>query len=571
MALIGASKWDPTGESMWSIVTRLSQRNYLNWVETRRLFGSKDLRSFVNTETQDPDNASNFLLPGICVSTGWSLGALQSSFSNWYYPPWLDEKERANIRKSSTYLRACPKCLANGSHLLLHQLLDWVRCPIHDEPLSTRCAKCRNLLGRFSITKELEQTVGHCQHCQKLLLNGKSKCPGQQARRLRVIKEYADWLQELRSSFDPTAGRYRWLGHRATMRNLVHLHQLVPGPTWVSHCMANAARVRAAKWTWTGAAPDEGRTARSYRIPKDPIRLRYDFHCRPTKLPAVADDFSRYLANGVQQHHGRLVAEFDLSCRKSGMQEWNSTECTPLYGEDVDAWSTAYWMWRRSLDEAFPLGLRWTRSLTRDPMEMSWLWESWVNSVGTLIWAPFKTLKRPFNAAYVRWLTKLWLRRECEDHFALFVGLACRMVGDRWMNTNWLVGEVAEVGDPAFWVREIDANGNASVHALTTIAPIQEFLDLKQRGFTGTDLNYFQSFERLRPLLDLLGTHPQNSHWWETHWRKTQRRQRERRNSLLSVRKANAYELHDQVSVALGESRTPSENTSATDGGVTSR
>lgn len=559
MALIGTNHWNPSGESMWSIVSRLSLCNHLNWVEVRRLFGAKNLRSFSDPTARDPDIEQNFAIPALCVGTGWSTDVFQASFSNWYQPPWISDKERIPDRKSGKYLRVCPSCLAEGSHFLLHQLEDWVRCPIHDEPLTTRCPNCQNLLGQFAIAKPMEG-AGCCPHCQERALNYKSKSIEHQQRRLQVIGGYKKWMRSLQAAFDSDNGQYRWMGGKATMQELVHLHELIPGPDWVNRCMADGNRVRRSTWSWSGDPVDEGSRMQSHRIPRDAVRLLYDDFRGRKKVPAVVVDFSSFLSRGVQSQHEQLVKRLGLSCKRSGIQEWNSTECTPLYGEHVDVWDTAYWMWRRNVDEAFPLRQRWSRSRTLDPIQMSWIWESWRRSIGALIWSPLKSLRQPCNGAFVRWLTAIWLARVSEETFGLFAGVACRKIGCDWMNTNWLIDQVSEVGNESFWVRAKDDANNEMVHALSTVAPIQAFLDLKQAGFTGIDNNYCESFERLGPLIELLGTHPRNIYQWESHWRAVRKRQRTRRSALLDSRKASKYEQHAAITGALKKRDVLSDN-----------
>lgn len=43
---------------------------------------------------------------------------------------------------SGTYLRYCPRCLAQGYHSFFHQFDAVIRCPIHGETLLTRCSCC---------------------------------------------------------------------------------------------------------------------------------------------------------------------------------------------------------------------------------------------------------------------------------------------------------------------------------------------------------------------------------------------------------------------------------------------
>ena len=202
MPLIGSNTWDPQGESMWSIVSHLSQQNYLNWVEIRRLFGANELRSFSTEVSQNPDTPENFGLGRLIASTSWEPRRLRSSFSKGHQPPWLASDEQTSLRKSNRYLRVCPKCLENGSHLMLHQLLDWVRCPLHDEPLTARCPHCSNVLGRFLITNSLERIGGRCQHCNHPVLASNSPQEHQRSK-TRMMSEFTTWLRAIQSHSGP--------------------------------------------------------------------------------------------------------------------------------------------------------------------------------------------------------------------------------------------------------------------------------------------------------------------------------------------------------------------------------
>ena len=559
MKLIGANTWNPVGESLWSIVSHLSQQNYLNWVEIRRLFGVKNLRSFATDAGQDPDKPENFALPRLTVLTGWKPSKLSASFSDWYQPPWLAKDERSPLRRQSDYLRICPDCVKQGSHLVMHQLLDWVRCPIHNAPLTSRCPNCHNVLGRFRITRELERIGGRCQHCAHHVLSDRSP-PEHQRAKVRMLSDYDAWLRIIQSSFERDTGHYQWLGPKGTTSTLPFLDKLLPGPTFVSKSMAYADDVNLTTWRWHGDPVSDGKNLRIYRIEKDPIHLRYNRGGSRIKLPGVVDDFSRFLINAVQQERDRLVNTFDLSSFHSGIQEWNAQECTPQFGESVDAWGSGYWLWRRSLDEAFPYRTRWARTYQHEPLQMSWLWEDWVSSVGQLTWSPHRSLAEPQNVAYVRWLTRRWLTRVCDESYAMFVGAACRRVGDSWLNTHWLKAAILDVARPSLWVRETRGSDAGAVHALSAIAPIARFVALKDASAHLLDDNFLQSFAPQGALIELLGTHPQDRHLWEVHWRALKRHYKKRSSGVIPLRKASPSDMHKLFSTIMDDAPPRASN-----------
>ncbi len=54
--------------------------------------------------------------------------------------------------------RHCPQCYQLGFHADVFNALWMVKCPVHQEPLSERCANCRN---RFGVTL----SNPHCEQC----------------------------------------------------------------------------------------------------------------------------------------------------------------------------------------------------------------------------------------------------------------------------------------------------------------------------------------------------------------------------------------------------------------------
>lgn len=258
---------------------------------------------------------------------------------------------------------------------------------------------------------------------------------------------------------------------------------------------------------------------RAHRISKQPSYMSYRPDGSPRKSASIEEDFKRIITQGVLDNHVRLVESLDVSKREAGIFELNSSDCTSTFGEMINAWESAYWMWRRSLDEAFPLRNRWARSMSNFPIESSWLWSEWVSSVGQLIWSPLRNMKHPRNTAIVRWLTDIWLTRLSDEAYSRFVGVACRCIGGDWMQANHLHIELEKTGSESVWALERLDSGQTKVHALSTIAPFGEFRELKRSGFKGNDGEYCESFERLNPLISLLGTDAISVEKWRQQWR----------------------------------------------------
>lgn len=65
-------------------------------------------------------------------------------------------------------LRVCPKCIAMGVHLSIHQHHAIDKCPVHNELLQSTCPKCsKTLVGKL----QGKQPAFCCEHCHASLLN----------------------------------------------------------------------------------------------------------------------------------------------------------------------------------------------------------------------------------------------------------------------------------------------------------------------------------------------------------------------------------------------------------------
>lgn len=228
MPLIGTRGWDPTGESMWGVVTKLADFNYLNWADVKRLCGPNGLKSFSKPAQQSPDDQTNFHLTGLSISSGWRLEQLRASFSTWYLPPWLDETRHLSSVDDYPQLRVCPACLQEGVHLIVHQLHDWIRCPIHRANLSSNCPECGMPIGEFSIKAPVEH-LGFCSNCNRRLLHCGQQSEWLRDARRQFLAEYTSWITAISGLLWEQNHRYRWIVRPYLYRHLAHAHQILPG------------------------------------------------------------------------------------------------------------------------------------------------------------------------------------------------------------------------------------------------------------------------------------------------------------------------------------------------------
>ena len=67
------------------------------------------------------------------------------------------------------HLRFCCRCLRIGYHSIVHQIAGLVRCPIHNDPLQTRCPNCATETPPFAMSPSPSEY--RCPHCHESWLN----------------------------------------------------------------------------------------------------------------------------------------------------------------------------------------------------------------------------------------------------------------------------------------------------------------------------------------------------------------------------------------------------------------
>lgn len=519
--LIQPTQWDPVGESMYSILAKLQTLNLLDWVEFRNSFGPKTSRSFHSTKSQEPDDAANFPLSRFALLLGWMPDQLASSFSTFYKPSWMNDRDKIAQHEK---LRVCPICLASGVHLIMHQFLDFEKCPIHGSELTCRFPCCDAETPSFRIQIPFEEAL-QCSKC------GGAKCSTSrrirlQSERKHLVRSYQSWMLEIDSKFfeDP---RRLWLDGPHHFRDLLVVDQYMPGPDWVQHSFSEGKYLSRNRFQWRGELvklpPEDAKSTMelSYKGPAP--------HSTAYETPRFVSRYLDSLSEQVMEFGRKLRMEFVKSNIGHSIFEMDPNICVPQYG-DACVWHAAYWLWRRLFDDAFPIDARWQRSRGIDYFGEGILWHCWSAGPGSLLFSRQKGFWQMENVLFVKWLSEIWVKNFLETTFTLFVGAASREVHQGWLNTQYLAVQQHPVGRHANYVVVMDGE-QTYVDQFSTISPFPQVKSLHQTGVNFLDFDIFKSFGRLKSLQDILGMPIHDRKLWFADW-KDAKRSDERRQAF---------------------------------------
>mgnify|MGYP003498097244 CR=1 FL=1 len=102
---------------------------------------------------------------------------------------------------ASRSLRICPKCVKNGFHTALHQLIFIPHCPLHQEPLLEICGDCGKPTPPYSLSKQACSNPYGCAECGATWWQrGRAGqlTAGEQDERFRIMSEVGEWLTKRR-------------------------------------------------------------------------------------------------------------------------------------------------------------------------------------------------------------------------------------------------------------------------------------------------------------------------------------------------------------------------------------
>jgi len=247
VGLIGADNWNPYGESSLSIVQSIRMENYFSLKEIGLLFGLKGRQSFSIDSRRQPNICGVIDLKKLCDTAGWEESLLDASFSSYYFPNLSDIRGKSRTRKEIRHglyldrIRLCPVCAEHGVHLIFHQLLGWVSCPLHQITLIDRCPDCGIPTHRYEHNERRQSFITQCDKC------GWGSRPNRNINvddRVKAIQQYREWLNQIENVYNGDNPKKIWIGRPDLLGNSAQVNELLPGPEWLGSCLLDTKRVR---------------------------------------------------------------------------------------------------------------------------------------------------------------------------------------------------------------------------------------------------------------------------------------------------------------------------------------
>ena len=192
-------RWWSRFESIWSLLRKFAYANAINHCELQRSLGNKsvshkrdhwrwksraDLRSLGSL---DPTKLSRIFQVDL------------ESLAEATVVPFVRPHEVSLLACES--LRFCLTCIGQGFHSSLHQLLLLKSCPVHGEPLVTRCPQCGGAALPYELGFIAREQVSKCKHITPRLLSslrggGELDSNPDAAARERGLLTVAEWLRK---------------------------------------------------------------------------------------------------------------------------------------------------------------------------------------------------------------------------------------------------------------------------------------------------------------------------------------------------------------------------------------
>ena len=177
-------------ESAWSLFNKFCRWNCARYAEVWALF---------SVNTQPCPSKSRFVLSNPTWIDRQKFEALlrltPENAIGAFIGKYLGDNSAAALLSSSTFVRFCPQCVARGFHSPLHDLLFVQTCPIHREPLLSRCPKCSE-----RIEHALPRITNHDPYgckCGHLLWSTEHSLPFDD-NEIKCLRSTADWVERAR-------------------------------------------------------------------------------------------------------------------------------------------------------------------------------------------------------------------------------------------------------------------------------------------------------------------------------------------------------------------------------------
>lgn len=158
--LLGNRNWDPYGESLWSIFTKLTLRNRFSFAELKKVFGEQGARRPLDRNGHKDLNTITGIDPTALLQTiELESTMIRMSTADPY---------QIGRDKPATELRHCACCLENGFHSPVHQVLGNTHCILHDQRLELGCPTCGASID-YELNGQFVTSPNRCVNGHKIL------------------------------------------------------------------------------------------------------------------------------------------------------------------------------------------------------------------------------------------------------------------------------------------------------------------------------------------------------------------------------------------------------------------
>lgn len=182
-------------ESAWSLVNKFVALNHVDITESARLLVRHERAAAKRHPTSLIDVACShdldprrlqwlFKLPGAMVYHAFVDPYRYPAITSW------------GVDAVAANLRFCPVCIQKGFHTPLFQVLAIVKCPMHLEPLTELCPRCKSATRYRCSRHTIKNPYGcTCGHSYFIDLGGSRWTPGVSEAESWQIERYLRWLQ----------------------------------------------------------------------------------------------------------------------------------------------------------------------------------------------------------------------------------------------------------------------------------------------------------------------------------------------------------------------------------------
>jgi hypothetical protein len=180
-------------ESAWSLMQKFCFWNAVRFKDIWPILAREPHQRVSQQRFLVADAASWFDRTKFLNYVPITADTLEEAFLERYIPK--NEPCAVFILTSLHFVRYCPRCISEGYHSPIHDLLFVSHCPIHEEPLTDKCPICLNPIEK-TLPRSNGDAAYSCKCGHPLWISGHSPRPSDEGiRRMRAAVAWIDRVQ----------------------------------------------------------------------------------------------------------------------------------------------------------------------------------------------------------------------------------------------------------------------------------------------------------------------------------------------------------------------------------------